>query len=173
MATSPDATYQRSGWQLDSVVSELIYRAAVFVPPSHIVKWMCWRSNMFALSSARNLVRRPQQATAIIQINSIELVQDIWVVFPIKKWLHIHRWWSTHRPAINGEEGPVHHKFLPQWQDHESDCLHNHSAVPSRCSSLETASQMVFRYLASAPRQCAVPRSPECQGILGLAQHPW
>jgi hypothetical protein len=28
------------------------------------------------------------------------------------------------------------------------------------------------RYLASAPRQCAVPRGPECQGILGQAQHP-
>jgi hypothetical protein len=31
---------------------------------------------------------------------------------------------------------------------------------------------MVFRYLASAPRQCAMPRGPECQGILGQAQHP-
>jgi transposase len=39
--------------------------------------------------------------------------------------------------------------------DHEPDCLHNCSATPSRCSSSETASQMVFRYLASAPWQCA------------------
>jgi hypothetical protein len=31
---------------------------------------------------------------------------------------------------------------------------------------------MVFRYLASAPRQCAVQRGLECQGILGQAQHP-
>jgi hypothetical protein len=53
--------------------------------------------------------------------------------------------------------------------DHVSDCLHNRSATPSRCSSSETASQMVFRYLASAPRQCAMPRGPECHGILG---HP-
>jgi hypothetical protein len=35
LATSPDATYQRSGWQLDSVVSELIYIAVVFVPLSY------------------------------------------------------------------------------------------------------------------------------------------
>jgi hypothetical protein len=27
-------------------------------------------------------------------------------------------------------------------------------------------------YLASAPRQCALPRGPECQGILSQAQHP-
>jgi hypothetical protein len=31
---------------------------------------------------------------------------------------------------------------------------------------------MVFRYLASAPRQCAMPREYECQGSLGQAQHP-
>jgi hypothetical protein len=31
---------------------------------------------------------------------------------------------------------------------------------------------MVFCYLASAPRQCAMPRGPECQGILGQAQDP-
>jgi hypothetical protein len=31
---------------------------------------------------------------------------------------------------------------------------------------------MVFRYLASEPRQCAMPRGPECLGILGQAQHP-
>jgi hypothetical protein len=31
---------------------------------------------------------------------------------------------------------------------------------------------MDFRYLASAPRQCAMPRGPEGQGILGQAQHP-
>jgi hypothetical protein len=55
---------------------------------------------------------------------------------------------------------------------HEPDCLHNRSATPSRCSSSETASQMVFRYLASGPRQCAMPRGPEYQGILGQAQHP-
>jgi hypothetical protein len=41
------------------------------------------------------------------------------------------------------------------------DCLHNHSATPSRCSLSETASQMVFRYLASVPQQCAMPRGPE------------
>jgi hypothetical protein len=34
------------------------------------------------------------------------------------------------------------------------------------------ASQMVFWYLASAPRQCTMPHGPECQGILGQAQHP-
>jgi hypothetical protein len=56
--------------------------------------------------------------------------------------------------------------------DHGSDCLHNRSATPSRCSSSETTSQMFFRYLASAPRQCAMPHGPECQGILGQAQHP-
>jgi hypothetical protein len=56
--------------------------------------------------------------------------------------------------------------------DHKSDCLLNRSATPLRCSSSETTSQMVFWYLASAPRQCAMPRSPECQGILGHAQHP-
>jgi hypothetical protein len=56
--------------------------------------------------------------------------------------------------------------------DHESDCLHNRSVAPSRCSSSETASQMLFRYLSSAPRQCAMPRGPEYQGILGQAQHP-
>jgi hypothetical protein len=26
--------------------------------------------------------------------------------------------------------------------------------------------------MASAPRQCAMPRGPECQGIVGQAQHP-
>jgi hypothetical protein len=31
---------------------------------------------------------------------------------------------------------------------------------------------MVFWYLASAPRQWAMPRGPECQGILGQAEHP-
>jgi hypothetical protein len=31
---------------------------------------------------------------------------------------------------------------------------------------------MVSRYLASAPQQCAMQRGPECQGILGQAQHP-
>jgi hypothetical protein len=51
------------------------------------------------------------------------------------------------------------------------DCLHNRSATPSRCSSSETDSQIVFRYLASAPRQCAMPRGPECQGIIDQAQH--
>jgi hypothetical protein len=35
LATSPDVTYKRSWWQLDSVVSELIYSAIVFVPPSY------------------------------------------------------------------------------------------------------------------------------------------
>jgi hypothetical protein len=34
-ATFPDATYQRSGRQLDSVLSEWIYGAIVFVPPSY------------------------------------------------------------------------------------------------------------------------------------------
>jgi hypothetical protein len=34
------------------------------------------------------------------------------------------------------------------------------------------ALQMVFRYLASVPRQCTMPRGPECQGIFGQAQHP-
>jgi hypothetical protein len=57
--------------------------------------------------------------------------------------------------------------------NHESDCLHNHSATPSRCSSSETASHMVFRFLASAPRQCAMPRGTECQGIVGQAQRPY
>jgi hypothetical protein len=28
-----------------------------------IVKWMCWRSNVFASNSSRNLVRRPQKRT--------------------------------------------------------------------------------------------------------------
>jgi hypothetical protein len=51
-------------------------------------------------------------------------------------------------------------------------CLHNRSATPSRCSSSETASQMVFRYLAFASRQCAMTRGLECQEILGQAQHP-
>jgi hypothetical protein len=35
LATSPDATYQRSEWQLDTVLSDLIYSAIVFVPPSY------------------------------------------------------------------------------------------------------------------------------------------
>jgi hypothetical protein len=75
------------------------------------------------------------------------------------------------RPAAFFEvEGLVHHDFLPQ--RHESDCLHNRTATPSRCNSSETASQMIFRYLASAPRQCAITRGPECQGILGQAQNP-
>jgi hypothetical protein len=52
------------------------------------------------------------------------------------------------------------------------DCLHNRSVTPSRFSSSEKASQLVFRYLASPPWQYAMPRGPECQGILGQAQHP-
>jgi hypothetical protein len=35
MATYPDATYHRSRWQLDSVMSELIYSAIMFVPLSY------------------------------------------------------------------------------------------------------------------------------------------
>jgi hypothetical protein len=31
---------------------------------------------------------------------------------------------------------------------------------------------MLSWYLAFAPQQCAMPRGPECQGILGQAQHP-
>jgi hypothetical protein len=38
------------------------------------------------------------------------------------------------------------------------------------CQAILTASQMVFQYLASAPRQCAMPRVPEWQ--VGQAQHP-
>jgi hypothetical protein len=30
---------------------------------------------------------------------------------------------------------------------------------------------VVLQYLASAPQQCAMPRGPDCQGILGQAQH--
>jgi hypothetical protein len=37
---------------------------------------------------------------------------------------------------------------------------------------METALQMVFQYLNSAPQQCAMPHSPECRGILGQTQHP-
>jgi hypothetical protein len=73
--------------------------------------------------------------------------------------------------AFFDAEGLVHHKFLRQRLT-ISDCLHNRSATPSRCSSSKTASQMIFRYLASAPRQCTMPRGPECHGILGQAQHP-
>jgi hypothetical protein len=39
--------------------------------------------------------------------------------------------------------------------------------MPSRCSSLEMASQMVFQYLVSAPCHTALSI-----GILGQAQHP-
>jgi hypothetical protein len=74
--------------------------------------------------------------------------------------------------SVFDSECLVHHEFLPQRQTMNQDCLHNRSATPSRCSSSETASQMVFRYLASAPRQCAMPRGPECQGIVRQAQHP-
>jgi hypothetical protein len=35
LATSPDVTYHRSRWQFDLVVSEVIYSAIVFVPPSY------------------------------------------------------------------------------------------------------------------------------------------
>jgi hypothetical protein len=93
---------------------------------------------------------------------------DIWVVFPILNWLHVYQWWwslsLTRRVwwCIRGSSAEP---------GHESDCLHNRSATPLRCSSSKTASQMVFWYLASAPQQCAMPCSPECQGILGQAQH--
>jgi histone-lysine N-methyltransferase SETMAR len=52
--------------------------------------------------------------------------------------------------AFFDTEGLVHHEFLPQRQT-MNQTLHNRYATPSRCSLSETASQMVFRYLASAP----------------------
>jgi hypothetical protein len=69
-------------------------------------------------------------------------------------------------------EGLVHHEFLVQCQTMNQivfitilQCLWDavHRKRPRKWSSST---------LASAPRQCAVPRGPEFQGILGQAQHP-
>jgi hypothetical protein len=80
LATSPDATYQRSIWQLDSVVSELIYSAIVFVPPPYcemdvlkekrVCIKFCQKLGKYGYTNVRN-------ATTSIRRNSIESVQDI------------------------------------------------------------------------------------------------
>jgi hypothetical protein len=137
-----------------------------------IVKWMCWRSNVFASISARNLVRRPQKRTKCCNRHPEK-----------QRWVgprHLGHWESEASPVkcqdnadrflLRGGSGAS--RVSSPTPDHESGCLHNRSATPSRCSSSETASLMVFRYLASAPRQCTMPRGPECQGILGQEQHP-
>jgi hypothetical protein len=40
------------------------------------------------------------------------------------------------------------------------------------CQAILTQDLGIFGYLASGPRQCAMPCGPECQEILGQAQHP-
>jgi hypothetical protein len=137
-----------------------------------IVKWMCWRSNVFESSSARNFVRRPQKRTKCYNKHSEK-----------QRWVGPRHLSGIPDLKITARPSTIADRFL--WRggsgasrvssltpDHESDCLHNRSATPKGRSSSETASQMVFRYLASAPRQSAMPRGPECQGILGQAQHP-
>jgi hypothetical protein len=55
--------------------------------------------------------------------------------------------------------------------DNESYHPKNHSATSSKHSSLETASQTIFQYLASS-QQWNVLSSPKCQVALGQPQHP-
>jgi hypothetical protein len=79
---------------------------------------------------------------------------------------------STMMIAFFDAEGLVHHKFLPQ---HQTMTQTVYTTVLQRLRDevrRKTASQIVFRYLASAPRQCAMPRGPDSQEILGQAQHP-
>jgi hypothetical protein len=54
----------------------------------------------------------------------------------------------------------VHHEFIPR-PDHTSYRPQKHSATSSTRSSLETASQIIFQYLASSPQQCDVTSSPK------------
>jgi hypothetical protein len=140
---------------------------------------MYWRSNVFASSSARNLVRRPQKRTKCYNKHSekqrwvgpihLSGIPDLKMAeenkaSPVKCQDNADRFLWRGGSGASRVSSPT--------PDHESDCLHNRSAKPSRCNSSEKASQMVFRYLALAPRQWAMPRCPECQGILGQAQHP-
>ena len=56
--------------------------------------------------------------------------------------------------------------------EHVPDCLQNGSTTPSRCSSLETASQMVSSYLASAPCHKSITKSlsfPTIKSVLDQA----
>jgi hypothetical protein len=127
-----------------------------------IVKWMCWRSNVFPSSSARNLVRRPQKRAKCYNKHS---EKQRWVSprhlsgIPDLK-MAAHPSTITDRLLWCGGSGPS--RVSSQRPDHESDCLYNCSATPLRCSSSETASQMVFWYLVSAPRQCIMPHGTEC-----------
>jgi hypothetical protein len=103
-----------------------------------IVKWMCWRSNVFASSSARNSVRRPQKRTKCYNKHS---EKQLWVTVED----------AVVTSAEESEASPakcqdIADRFL--WRrgsgalrvssptpDHESACPHNRSATPSRCSS--------------------------------------
>jgi hypothetical protein len=144
----------------------------------HIVKWMCWRSNVFASSSVINLVRWPQKRTKCYKhsdkqhwvgprylsgIPNLKMAEES-KASPVKCQDNADRFLWHGGSGASQVSSPT--------PDHESDCLHNCSATPSSCSSSEIASHMVFWYLASAPWQCAIPCSPVWQGILGQAQHP-
>jgi hypothetical protein len=74
--------------------------------------------------------------------------------------------------AFFDAEGLVHHEFLPQRQTMNQTVYITVLQRLRDALRRKQASQMIFRYLASAPRQCAMPLGPECQGILGQAQHP-
>jgi hypothetical protein len=103
---------------------------------------------VFASSSARNLVRRPQKRTKCYKKHSEK-----------QRWVgprHLGHWESEASPVKCQDNAD---RFL--WRggsgasrvssptpDHESDCLYNRSATPSRYSLSETASQMVFRLIA-------------------------
>jgi histone-lysine N-methyltransferase SETMAR len=114
LATSPDATYQRSGRQLDSVVTWSTVQSCLSL--RRIVKWMCWRSNVFASSSARNLVRQPQKRTKCYNKHSekqrrvgprhLNGIPDLKMAARP----------STMMIAFFDAEGLVHHEFLPQRQ---------------------------------------------------------
>jgi hypothetical protein len=58
--------------------------------------------------------------------------------------------------AFFDAEGLVHHKFFFPTPDHESDCLHNRSATPSRCSSSEWSSGTWFLHHDNAPCHAAL-----------------
>jgi hypothetical protein len=173
-ATSSNTVYPRSKWQIKCVVNVVIYRAKVLIPSSqskmNVLKW-----NVIALNSSENLVKWPYRCTGCYKHSE-------------KQWWAGSRY-MTGNPIVRMDA-------LPLTNQENADCFQwyrRSGATQTSCprpwghnisqtvyiKNLQCLWEAVCWKLphtwlllpASAFGQCSGPSGPECQGLLGKAQH--
>jgi hypothetical protein len=119
-------------------MSLLIYSAIVFVPPLYC--------EMDVLKEQRVCIKFCQK----LGKTATEMYEMLQQAFgeTASSWSKIFEWYSRFK---NGRTSIDDDPHTGGHQRREGSGTTHRSATPSRCSSSETASQMVFQNLASAP----------------------